>query len=97
MLDNMGNIEYINLFVNKIETINKQSKNKQSIDLTLLSLDEISHYFQYSHKNILFDEKKWCSSAYNYQEIYREDKWVHFNTRHVPRCGHKNIGGNGEV
>lgn len=57
ILDNMGNIEYINLFISEIEIINKQSQSKNKADLTLMSLNEIEQLFSLFPQNVMFDEK----------------------------------------
>jgi hypothetical protein len=57
MLDNMGNIEYINLFISEVEIINKQTQTKNKADLTLMSLAEIEQLFSLFPQNIMFDDK----------------------------------------
>ena len=95
MLDNMGNIEYINLFVNKIETINKQSNNKQSIDLTLLSLDEIESLFSIFPQNILFDEKNGVLQHITTKFIEKINGAFQYQT--CAQCGHKTQEGMGSL
>ena len=56
MLDNMGNIEYINLFITEVEIINKQTQTKNKADLTLMSLKEIEYLFSLFPQNIMFDD-----------------------------------------
>ena len=57
MLDNMGNIEYINLFISEVEIINKQTQTRNKADLTLMSLAEIEQLFSLFPQNIMFDDK----------------------------------------
>jgi hypothetical protein len=57
VLDNMGNIEYINLFISEIEIINKQTQTRNKADLSLMSLNEIEQLFSLFPQNIMFDDK----------------------------------------
>lgn len=58
MLDNLGNIEYINLFISKVELINKKNtSDKKSADLRLMSYEEIEQLLAYFPQNIMFDEE----------------------------------------
>lgn len=59
VLDDLGNIEYINLFIKKIELINKADPNDHKIaDLTIMSYDDIEILISYFPQNIMFDENK---------------------------------------
>ena len=59
VLDDLGNIEYINLFINKIELINKSNPNDhKEADLKLMSYDDVETLLSYFPQNIMFDENK---------------------------------------
>lgn len=58
VLDNLGNIDYINLFIKRIELINKNDPNdKQIADLTMMTYSDIEELISYFPQNIIFSEE----------------------------------------
>lgn len=58
-LDNLGNIEYINLFIKEIELINKANPNdKKNADLTIMTYADIEELLSLFPQNIIFDDEK---------------------------------------
>lgn len=59
ILDDLGNIEYINLFITKVEIISKRNPNdRKEADLKLMSYDDVETLLSYFPQNIMFDEEK---------------------------------------
>ncbi len=57
-LDNLGNIEYINLFIKQIEVINKSDPSKRNVaDLTLMSYNQIEQLISLFPQNIIFSDE----------------------------------------
>lgn len=57
VLDNLGNIEYVNLFIKSIKMVNKTTKEEQFADLTLMSYGDIEELISYFPQNIVFSEE----------------------------------------
>ena len=57
VLDNLGNIEYVNLFIKSIKMVNKTTKESQFADLTLMSYGDIEELISYFPQNIVFSEE----------------------------------------
>ena len=57
-LDDLGNIEYINLFIKKVELINKKNPNDHKLaDLSIMPYDDVETLLSYFPQNIMFDEE----------------------------------------
>jgi len=57
VLDDMGNIEYINLFIKKVEVIEKSDTNDRlTADLTIMSYKDVSELIETLPQDILFSE-----------------------------------------
>lgn len=95
MLDNLGNIEYINLFVKEIEIINKTTGNKQSADMTMMSLHEIEQLFELFPQNIIFDDKTGVLQHIT-KEFIEKISGI-FEYEKCAKCGHKTQQGIGDL
>ena len=95
ILDNLGNIEYINMFVKGIEIINKTTQNRQSADLTLMSYTEIESLFSLFPQNIIFDEKTGLIQ-YITKEFIEKINGV-FEYQKCIQCGHQTNEGVGSL
>ena len=95
MLDNMGNIEYINLFISEIEIINKQSQTKNKADLTLMSLAEIEQLFSLFPQNIMFDDKNGVIQHITTEFIDKINKV--FQYEKCAQCGYQTQEGVGDL
>jgi hypothetical protein len=58
VLDNIGNVDYINLFIKSIEVINKITGEKNIADLSIMTYSDIEELISYMPQNIIFDEEK---------------------------------------
>lgn len=59
VLDNLGNIEYINLFIKQIEMINKADPtNRQVADLKFMSYNQIEQLISLFPQNIIFSDER---------------------------------------
>lgn len=57
VLDSMGNIEYVNLFIKQIEMVSKDDQsNRQVADLTLMSYNQIEQLISILPQNIIFSD-----------------------------------------
>lgn len=57
VLDSMGNIEYVNLFIKQIEMVSKDDpSNRQVADLTLMSYNQIEQLISILPQNIIFSD-----------------------------------------
>lgn len=57
MMDNFGNIEYINLFIKEIEMIDKNNPNDKIVaDMSLMTYDEIENLINEFPQNVVFAE-----------------------------------------
>ena len=95
MLDNMGNIEYINLFISEIEIINKQTQTRNKADLTLMSLAEIEQLFSLFPQNIMFDEKTGVIQHITVDFIDKINKV--FQYEKCAQCGYQTQEGVGDL
>lgn len=57
VLENIGNIDYINLFIKSIEVTNKNTGQKQVADLTIMTYADVEELISYLPQNIIFDEE----------------------------------------
>ena len=58
VLDDLGNIDYVNLYIKSIEIINKTDSNKHTTaDLRLMSYGDVEQLLSYFPQNIMFDEE----------------------------------------
>lgn len=57
VLDNIGNIDYINLFIKSIELTNKITGQKQIADLSIMTYADIEELISYLPQNIIFGEE----------------------------------------
>lgn len=57
VLDNIGNIDYINLFIKTIEVTNKHTGQKTVADLTLMTYSDIEELISILPQNIIFGEE----------------------------------------
>ena len=58
VLDNLGNLEYINLFIKQIEMVNKADpSNRQVADLTFMSYNQIEQLISLFPQNVIFGEE----------------------------------------
>lgn len=95
VLDNMGNIEYMNLFITDIEIINKVTKNKNKADLSLLSLSEIQQIFALLPQNIIFDDKKGVIQFITTEFVEKINNV--FQYEKCAQCGHQTNEGIGDL
>lgn len=95
MLDNMGNIEYINLFVSEIEIINKATQTKNKADLSLMSLKEVEQLFSLFPQNIMFDDKNGVLQHITNEFIDKINKV--FQYEKCAQCGHQTGEGIGDL
>lgn len=58
VLDNLGNIEYINLFIKSIELVNKTTKEKKVADLSIMSYNDIEELISIFPQNIIFSDEQ---------------------------------------
>lgn len=58
ILDNLGNIEYINLFIKSIELTNKNTGKKQVADLTIMTYSDIEQLISMFPQNIVFSDEQ---------------------------------------
>ena len=57
VLDNLGNIDYINLFIKQVELIDKSDTNDRIVaDLTLMTYTEVEKFIDQFPQNIIFSE-----------------------------------------
>jgi DNA-directed RNA polymerase subunit RPC12/RpoP len=57
VLDNLGNIDYINLFIKQVELIDKADTNDRIVaDLTLMTYAEVEKFIDQFPQNIIFSE-----------------------------------------
>ena len=57
VLDNFGNIEYINLFIKEIEMIEKaDTSDRLNADLTLMSYNEVEKFIEMFPQQVIFSE-----------------------------------------
>ena len=95
-LDDIGNIDYIYLFIKQIELINKDDKtNKNVADLTLMSYSEISELIDLFPQNIIFDEDNGVL-AYIGRELLQKINSV-FSYEKCRNCGAETEEGIGSV
>lgn len=58
VIDNLGNIEYINLFIKQIEMISKADPGKRQVaDLTMMSYNQIEQLISLFPQNIIFSDE----------------------------------------
>ena len=96
VLDDLGNIEYINLFINKIEIINKSNPNDhKEADLKLMSYDDVETLLSYFPQNIMFDEKKGVLK-YITKEFIEKINSV-FQYEKCSKCGYETKEGMGNL
>lgn len=57
VMDNIGNIDYINLFIKSIEITNKISGEKNVADLSIMTNSDIEELISYFPQNIIFGEE----------------------------------------
>lgn len=59
VLDNLGNIEYVNLFIKQIEMVNKEDPtNRQVADLKFMSYNQIEQLISLFPQNIIFSDER---------------------------------------
>lgn len=95
VLDNMGNVEYMNLFINEIEIVNKNTKVKNKADLTLLTLSEIQQIFAMLPQNIIFDDRKGVVQFVTTQFIEKINNV--FQYEKCAQCGYQTHEGMGDL
>ena len=95
-LDDLGNVEYIYLFIKSIELINKEDpENKKFADLTLMSYDEISELIDCFPQNIIFSEENGVL-AYIAKELLQKINGV-FAYEKCRNCGAETNQGIGSI
>lgn len=57
VLDNLGNIDYVNLFIKEMEIVNKVTKETHSADLTFMTYNQIEQLLSMFPQNILFADE----------------------------------------
>lgn len=57
VLDNLGNIDYVNLFIKEMEIVNKTTKEKHCADLTYMTYNQIEQLLSMFPQNILFADE----------------------------------------
>lgn len=57
VLDNLENIDYINLYIKKIELIDKQNNTKEVADLSFMTYSDIEKLIEMFPQNIIFSEE----------------------------------------
>lgn len=57
VLDNIGNIDYINLFIKSIEVTNKTNGQKNIADLSIMTFADVEELISYLPQNIIFGEE----------------------------------------
>lgn len=58
VLDSIGNIDYINLFIRSIEVTNKITHEKHVADLSIMTYSDVEELISYMPQNIIFDEER---------------------------------------
>lgn len=95
-LDNLGNIEYINLFINEIELINKSNPNDKKVaDLTLMTYADIEELLSLFPQNIIFDEEKGVLKHITTEFIEKINNV--FSYEKCGNCGHETNEGVGSL
>jgi len=57
ILDNFGNVEYINLYIKKVEMIEMNNPSDRLVaDLTLMSYGQIEKFIEIFPQNVIFSE-----------------------------------------
>ena len=58
VLDNIGNIDYINLYIKKIEIVDKATGEREIADMSYLSYDDMNELISMFPQEIIFDDEK---------------------------------------
>lgn len=96
VLDNLGNIEYINLFIKQIEMINKlDPTNKQVADLKFMSYAQIEQFIALFPQNIIFSDDHGVIKHITTQFIEKINSA--FSYEKCPQCGAESTQGMGSV
>ena len=96
VLDNLGNIEYINLFIKNVELIKKDdTTNKMNADLTMMSYNEIEELLSVFPQNIVFDDDHGVLKYITTEFIDQINKV--FQYEKCAQCGHQTNQGMGDL
>lgn len=96
MLDNLGNIEYINMFIQSIELINKtDTTKKQTADLSIMSYNQIEELLSYFPQSIMFDEEHGVLKHISDEFINKINNV--FQYEKCAQCGHQTTEGIGDL
>lgn len=98
VLDSMGNIEYVNLFIKQIEMISKDDPaNRQVADLTMMSYNQIEQLISILPQNIIFSDENGVIKYITTEFIEKINKV--FSYEKCSQCGAETtegIGGLGD-
>lgn len=98
VLDSMGNIEYVNLFIKQIEMVNKDDpSNRQVADLTMMSYNQIEQLISILPQNIIFSDDNGVIKYITTEFIEKINKV--FSYEKCAQCGaetNEGIGGIGD-
>ena len=96
VLDNLGNIEYVNLFIKQIEMINKADpNNRQTADLRFMSYNQIEQLISLFPQNIIFSDENGVIKYITTEFIEKINKV--FEYEKCNQCGAESQQGIGSV
>lgn len=96
LLDNFGNIEYINLFIKEIEMIDKSNPSDKIVaDMSLLTYDEIENLINEFPQNVIFSENGGIINHITVHFIERLNKLFHYEK--CQYCGAESNEGIGSL
>ncbi len=96
VLDSMGNIEYVNLFIKQIEMVNKDDpSNRQVADLTMMSYNQIEQLISILPQNIIFSDENGVIKYITSEFIEKINKV--FSYEKCAQCGAETTEGIGGI